>query len=154
MAGGVLARSWVSLVFGAALAPCAHACLGGGAASVEGETSALNAVLATRQAPQYEILEITAPSGVDIREYLNQHGTIFALSWKGPVPPDLQRLLGSYFAPYSAALAALDHPGLRRSLRIAAPSVIVESSGHLRAYRGLAYLPAEMPSGVPLMNLR
>jgi hypothetical protein len=31
---------------------------------------------------------------------------------------------------------------------------VVESSGHLRAYRGLAYLPAELPAGVTSTELQ
>ena len=142
------------IIAGLAPSPYAHAVLGGDAAAVAGETAALQGVLRTSQAADYEVLEITTASGTDIREYLNQHGTVFAVSWKAPIAPDLQSLLGGYFAPYSAALAALDHPGLRRSIRVTAPEVVVESGGHLRAYAGRAYLPAEIPAGVRPAELR
>jgi hypothetical protein len=54
---------------------------------------------------------------------------------------------------YATALAALNHPGLHRSLRVALPELIVESGGHLRAYAGRAYLPALVPAGVPAADL-
>ena len=53
-----------------------------------------------------------------MREYLDRAGNVFAVSWSGPVLPDLQRLLGAHFAQYTAALAALEHPGLHRSVRM------------------------------------
>jgi hypothetical protein len=97
---------------------------------------------------QYDIQEFTADSGVRVREYLNREGVVFAVSWSGPVLPDLQRLLGTHFAEYTAALAALDHPGLHRSVRVASSTLVVESGGHMRAYAGRAYLPALVPAGV------
>lgn len=132
----------------------AHAFLGGEAAGVAEDAVALQGVLRTAQAPGYEVLEITNVSGTQVREYLNQHGTIFAVSWRAPVAPDLQRLLGTYFTAYSTALNAFEHPGLRRSLKVAAPQVVVEAGGHLRAYVGRAYLPAEIPAGVRPADLR
>ena len=137
-----------------AAAPCAHASLGGDAASIDGENLALQGALSIQRTPRYEIREITNGSAMDIREYLNARGMVFAVSWQGPVPPDLQQLLGKYFEPYTAALAALDHPGLHRSVRVATATLIVESSGHLRTYSGRAYLPGEVPAGVPMTDLR
>jgi hypothetical protein len=79
---------------------------------------------------------------------------VFAVSWTAPVLPDLHRLLGSYFNEYTTALAALNRPGLRRSVRIASSGLVVESAGHLRAYAGRAYLPAFVPAGVQWADLR
>lgn len=89
-----------------------------------------------------------------VREFLNQDGAVFAVSWSGPVLPDLQQLLGPHFAEYSSALAALAHPGLQRSVRVASSGLVVESGGHMRAYAGRAYLPARIPSGVSVAELR
>jgi len=102
---------------------------------------------------QYDIQEINADTGVRVREYLNRDGVVFAVSWAGPVLPDLQRLLGTHFAAYTTALAALDHPGLHRSVRVASSDLVVESGGHLRAYAGRAYLPALIPAGVSAAEL-
>ncbi|HEX4153940.1 MAG TPA: DUF2844 domain-containing protein [Steroidobacteraceae bacterium] len=154
MVGGILLRSLVWVGVGMAALPCAHASLGGNAASIDGETLAWQGVMNAEQGPHYLVREITNGSGMDIREYSNARGIVFAVSWKDPAPPDLRRLLGTYFGGYAAALASLDHPGLHRSVRIAAPGVVVESGGHLRAYAGRAYLPAEIPPGVTLTALR
>ena len=60
----------------------------------------------------------------------------------------VEQLLGVHFTSYAAALAAVAHPGIHRSLRVESPGLIVELGGHLRAYVGRAYLAALMPAGV------
>ncbi len=126
----------------------AHAALGGDAAGVPADAAELHGAVNTEIRQQYAIQEISAESGMRVREYLSRDGVVFAVSWSGPVLPDLQRLLGAHFAEYSAALKALIHPGLQRSVQVASPELIVESGGHLRAYAGRAYLPALVPAGV------
>lgn len=131
-----------------------HAGLGGDAASVVADGAASKGSVNSVTGQQYDIEEINADTGVQVREYLNRDGVVFAVSWTGPVLPDLQRLLGIHFAAYTAALAALEHPGLHRSWRVASPDLVVESAGHLRAYTGRAYLPALIPTGVSRVELR
>jgi hypothetical protein len=97
---------------------------------------------------QYDMEEITGASGVRVREFLNRNGIVFAVTWSGPVVPDLRTLLGSSFESYAKEVAALKQPGLHRSLRIATPELVVESGGHMRAYSGRAYLPLLIPAGV------
>jgi hypothetical protein len=89
-----------------------------------------------------------------VREFLNAAGVVFAVTWQGPVMPDLQRLLGAQFPVYAAALAAQERPGSHRSVRITTADLVVESEGHLRAYVGRGYLPALVPAGVSIGTLR
>jgi hypothetical protein len=131
----------------------ARADLGGDAASALADASELHGVVNTISLPLYAVQEITADTGLRVREYVNRDGVVFAVSWSGPVLPDLQRLLGAHYVEYTTALAALNHPGLHRSLRVALPGLIVESGGHLRAYAGRTYLPALVPAGVPAADL-
>jgi len=131
----------------------AHAALGGDAASVLTDAAELHGNANTELRPQYDIQEISAGSGMRVREYLNRDGVVFAVSWSGPVLPDLQRLLGPRFAQYTAALKTLTHPGLQRSVRVASSELVVESGGHLRAYAGRAYLPALIPAGVSVAEI-
>jgi len=128
--------------------------LGGEPADVEVDTLALQGTLSTATLVDYDVHQIKTAAGQTVREYLTRGGSVFAVAWNGPVPPDLAQLLGPYFASYAAGLAALDHPGLKRSVRIATPTLIVESSGHLRAYAGRAYLPALIPAGVSVAEIR
>jgi hypothetical protein len=126
----------------------ARAELGGDAASVLIDADGLHGVVNSVRLQQYDILEITAETGMCVHEYLNRGGVVFAVSWSGPVLPDLQRLLGTHFENYTTALAALDHGGLHRSVRFTLPGLVIESGGHLRAYSGRARLPALIPAGV------
>jgi hypothetical protein len=132
----------------------AHASLGSSGASVLDDASALNGAISIEIRQQYSIREISAETGMHVREFLNQDGVVFAVSWSGPALPDLQQILGIHFAEYSAALAALTHPGIHRSVRVASSGLVVESGGHLRAYAGRAYLPALVPAGVSAADLR
>jgi hypothetical protein len=132
----------------------ARAALGGDAASVLADGAELHGAVHADDRPLYSLQEITADSGMRVREYLNRDGVVFAVSWSGPVMPNLQHLLGTHFEAYTAALAALNHPGLHRSVRVASADLVVESGGHLRAYAGRAYLPLAVPAGVPTAELR
>ncbi|MEP6883307.1 MAG: DUF2844 domain-containing protein [Gammaproteobacteria bacterium] len=131
-----------------------QAALGGDTASVFADSADMHGTVRAIPLLQYDIQEITADNGMRLREFLNREGLVFAVTWSGPVVPDLQRLLGGHFTTYSEALAALQQPGLHRSLRIASDGLIVELGGHLRAYTGRAYLPALVPSGIPTADLR
>jgi hypothetical protein len=131
-----------------------YAGLGSNTASVLDDAAALNGTTSIEIRQQYSIREISAETGMHVREFLNQDGVVFAVSWSGPALPDLQQILGTHFAEYSAALAALTHPGMHRSVRVASSGLVVESGGHLRAYAGRAYLPALVPAGVSAADLR
>jgi Protein of unknown function (DUF2844) len=132
----------------------AFAGLGGDAASVLADGSELHGVVSSTSLPQYDVQEITADTGMRVREYVNRNGVVFAVSWTGPALPDLQRLLGTHYVEYTTALAALSRPGLHRSVRTTSPELVVESGGHLRAYAGRAYLRALVPAGMSLVDLR
>ena len=132
----------------------AQASLAGDAASVSRDADALHGVKQTSIHPQFDIQQIDTDNGIQVREYLNRDGTVFAVTWAGPVVPDLQQLLGSQFTAYTTELAAREHLGLHRSVRLATSDLVVESDGHLRAYVGRAYLPAMIPIGVSAAELR
>jgi hypothetical protein len=88
--------------------------------------------------------ETTTEIGTVIREYADSHGTVFAVSWEGPVKPDLQALLGHYFPQLLDAAA---QPG-RGPVQINSPELVIFSGGRPRAFFGRAYLPALVPGGV------
>src|SRR5579863_7472360 len=127
--------------------------LGSDAAGVQSDSLALRGALSTSTLVSYDVQQIAA-AGQTVREYLTRGGRVFAVTWSGPTPPDLSQLLGLYFPEYAGRLAALEHPGLKRSLRVVTPTLIVESSGHMRAFSGRAYLPALLPPGVPPAAIR
>jgi hypothetical protein len=132
----------------------ARAGLGGDAAGVVADAKALRGAVQFRSAPLFDVHEISAGGGLRVREYVNRDGIVFAVTWTGPVQPDLQQLLLTNFALYDQARSALTQPGLRRSLRIASADLVVETGGHLRAYSGRAYLPTRIPAGASANDLR
>ncbi len=156
MAARPVTRALLLLIVGTGVlwAESAHASLGGDTASVSSDADELHGIVQESILQQFEVQQIVTDNGMEVREFLNQDGIVFAVSWAGPVVPDLQQLLGTQFASYSAALAARDHLGLRRAVRVATSDLVVESDGHLRAYVGRAYLPAMIPIGVSAAELR
>jgi len=88
-----------------------------------------------------------------VREFLNENGSVFAVSWTGPVLPDLRHLMGAHFAEYAVAPGGLEHPGLQRSVRVAMADLIVESGGASAGIYGRAYLPDLIPPGVSVSDL-
>jgi len=151
-----LQRILILLAFGlsAGWALPAQAALGGGTDSVVADAAALHGASAVTALQTYDIFEIAAGDGARIREYATHAGVVFAVAWSGPVMPDLHILLGDNFAAYAGALATVDRPGLRRSLRLETAGLVVETGGHMRAYRGRAYLANRLPAGAAVSDLR
>ena len=59
--------------------------------------------------------------------------------------PDLRQVLGSYFDRYVEAAAQRKARG---PVTIEQPGLVVQSSGHMRAFVGKAYIPEALPPGV------
>jgi hypothetical protein len=100
----------------------------------------------------YSVQQITAPDGDIVKEYVNA-GTVFAVTWRSRTMPNLQQLLGSYFTQFQQASQA----GSRRrraGLILRTNQLVVESGGHMRAFRGRAYIPSLIPSNVPLTAIQ
>ncbi len=149
---------WICVLVALGMTPwCvapARAALGGDAASVASDADALHGVIRSTLLQQYDIHEITSGNGMRLREFLDRNGLVFAVAWSGPAMPDLQKLLGASYKTYATAIAAENHPVLKRSLRISTSDLVVESDGHMRAFSGRAYLPALIPAGTSAAELR
>jgi len=144
--------SAVVLTLWAFISTPAWAHLGGDVASVAAATAALRAQVRTTPTVQYDLHEIVN-DGLVIHEYSTRQGQVFAVTWQGPFKPDLRQLLGDYFASSQSAASQL-RAGSHRVFAMARPDLLVESTGRLRGFRGLAYLPALVPSGFSLQQLR
>jgi len=151
--------SSASLALGLALslAPAApaRAALGGSVDSVTTDSTIMRGVLRSTAFVQYDVQEFQSGS-VTIREYVTRQGQVFAVSWQGPEQPNLQQLLGQYFPRFQAA-AVTAHavsPGIHRQLSIAQSDLVLLSSGRMRDFHGLAYLPALVPQGVSVSVLQ
>jgi len=131
----------------------ARAELGGKVSEIGGAAPArLPIVRSVVHTPLYTAHASRTGAGVQVVEYATLSGTVFAVTWKGPLRPDLNQLLGPYFATY---LDAAGSPGMgRRPLRLQRADLVIQSGGHMRDFSGRAWLPALLPAGVTPEDLR
>lgn len=133
----------------------AFAALGASVDSVRDDQVRLQATIAVTAGGPYAVHELTSALGTVVREYVSPNGKVFAVSWRGPFMPDLKQLLGNYFEQYlSIAKQQRLRQGGRLPLNIEKPSLIMQNSGHLRAYSGRAYDPSLLPTGVSADDVR
>jgi hypothetical protein len=131
------------------------ASLGGDTTTVRADQEKMQGTLKTSGGDSYTLHEIQTSAGVAVKEYVSPSGKVFAVSWQGPMHPDLRQLLGAYFDEYTRAIQAQREQ--RRGhgpLLIQHAGLVVEVSGHVRAFVGKAYVPQQMPSGVHAEDLR
>ena len=121
------------------------AALGDNAASVLNDQARLKGTLRSVDAHTYVMHQITAPSGVVVREFVSPGGAVFGVAWEGQFPPDLQQLLGPYYQQAQAAQRS--HAG-RSPIVIETPGLVVYQTGHARYFRGQAYIPQLLPQGM------
>ena len=121
----------------------ALAALGANTASVEIDRQQMSGQLRVVPAAGYSVHEIVTPTKTTVREYVSTTGQVFAVSWQGPLMPDLRQALGSYFEEFQRA--ARPAPGQRRHLSVEQPDLVVHSSGRMRSFHGVAYVPALLP---------
>jgi hypothetical protein len=125
----------------------AFASLGGNIASIQADQVQMKATsrIASTQA-KYTVHEIQTTSGTAVREYVAANGTVFGVAWNGPVVPNLRQVLGQYFVPFTQAAKTLQSG--HSHLLIQQANLVVRASGHMRAFRGNAYVPSMLPQGV------
>ncbi len=136
----------------ASLLPClASATLGEPETSVAADGAQLQGSIKKSDQGSYRLHEIQLPSGTLVREYAALDGTVFAVTWHGPYVPNLRQLLGRYFDAYVGAAKTphADH----HHLLVKQTNLVVEASGHMRAYNGRAYLPQAIPGGMSVGDL-
>jgi len=135
-----IATASLALLLGAAPA---WAVLGEPLSSVQSDHTYFRGMLVRVPRQGYELHQINAPDGAVIREYVSPEGTVFGVSWQGPVMPNLSQLLGSYLADFQQASQS---PRARRGpLVVRNDRVVIESGGHMRAFHGRAYVPNLLP---------
>lgn len=100
----------------------------------------------------YTVRESYDTDGVRIHEYVLPTNVVFAVTWQGPVRPDMVALLGSYFPNAVAA-------GARRA-RGTGPLIErngdfqIESAGRPGNFFGKAILPRLVPANVRTDDLQ
>src|ERR1700745_4219083 len=100
------------------LAAClsAQATLGGAPLNAQSvSTAAIKKQAASTPSALYTVHETTLDNGTVLREFTNSRsGQVFALTWRGPVLPDMQDVLGTYLPLYHQKLAERKAQGWRR----------------------------------------
>jgi hypothetical protein len=147
----VFALAAAVLIAGAA-PRVARATLGEPEITVQADVAKAHASIKSSQDREgYRVHEVAMPSGTVMREFVAPNGKVFAVAWQGPTRPDLRQALGQYFPSYASAPRAKFAD--RRHVQIQQGDLIVQSSGHMRALSGRAYLVSAVPSGVNIGDL-
>jgi hypothetical protein len=137
----------------AAFTAPALASLGGDESTVAADHAMLagQSQIKVARVQRYAVHEMAAPSGTVVREFVSPAGKVFAVAWSGPSMPDLRQVLGPYFDTYVAAVAQRKAKG---PVNVVLPGLVVQSSGHMRAFAGKAYLPDAVPTGVAAEEIK
>src|SRR5579884_2403756 len=126
------------------------AALGGSASSIDADRVKMQAALLRIQAANaYTLHEIRSATGTTVREYVSSAGDVFGVAWNGPAMPDLRQVLGDYFTVYQQAVeqARRTHRA-RGPIAIDTGDLVVQVSGHMRAFSGRAYVKRLLPANV------
>jgi hypothetical protein len=101
----------------------------------------------TPASANFTIEQMTTPDGTVVSEYVGPDATVFAVTWRGAMPPDVQTLLGTYFKQYRDAAdnGAPSPLGLHAS-SVQAADVKVDTAGHMGFMWG-ARVSSSPPSG-------
>ena len=140
------------LIVCAAFSCGARAALGDMEASVGQDAAKLSGTVEVMDHATYRVHAISTSAGTQVREFVNPQGQVFGVAWNGPTVPNLRATLGKYFD--QAAAAARSRHGGHGRLEIRQDDLVVQSSGHQRAFSGRAYLASALPAGFDLTELR
>jgi len=126
------------------------AALGGSVSSIDADRVKMQgALLRIQTGNAYTLHEIQSAAGTTIREYVSSSGDVFGVAWNGPALPDMQQLLGDYFAAYQSEVQRLRQTHRARGpIAIDNGDLVVQVSGHMRSFSGHAYVKKLMPLGV------
>jgi hypothetical protein len=141
-----------SFIVAATVAAPALAGLGEDATSVQADLVKMKGALRITSTAGVTVHEITTSYGTVVREYLTPGDKVFAVSWHGPVIPDLRQMLGGYYGQYEQAASA-PHLGGHRHLAIEQPGLVVQSSGRVRAFSGRAWAPDLLPQNFSVSDI-
>lgn len=139
----------VGALAGLLLCANAWAKLGSDVASVQADQHVWAASNTSAMLGNATLYTQTLPNGLTLRQYVDATGSVFAVAWNGPVLPDFERLLGSWYPRYSEALRTQ-----RRGISLHDADLVIESSGMMRAFSGRAYLPQRLPAALVAQDIR
>lgn len=116
--------------------------------------SAMKSAVTSPTSSDYRLHALTLASGTVVTEYANSGNIVFAVTWVGPVLPDLTALLGDYFPTFKAQTDRRRAAGLRGGpVQVEANGLTVVSAGRMGHFSGYAYAAALVPSGVDIATV-
>jgi hypothetical protein len=124
----------------------AKAVLGQSVESVRSDQQRLEGQLRAVVLDGYSVQQITRGDGAVVKEFVSPGGAVFGVSWQGPTMPNLAQLLGAYFPQFQQGARSSVHR--RGPLVVRSGDLVVESGGHMRAFRGRAYLTNLVPKNL------
>ncbi|WP_168792851.1 DUF2844 domain-containing protein [Paraburkholderia aromaticivorans] len=145
----------IALAVTGVLPLASYAALGGAPGAGEASQSMLRSAVSLNTpaaATPYTMRGSYGADGVTIHEYVLPSNVVFAVTWQGPVRPDMSALLGSYFPNFTNAAA--------ERARGAGPMIEhngdfhIESAGRAGRFFGKAYLPRLVPASVRVEQLQ
>lgn len=98
---------------------------------------------------KYTVSLIQSTNNIMIKEF-SANGKVFAVTWRGPRNPDLAQLFGTYFEDYKTIKPKFNSLTVRN---VSANDLVVNTSGYVGDFHGVAYVPSLMPAGVTLNDL-
>lgn len=144
----------LAVLFLMAAAGPVQAALGESVDSVASDQTALAAKRVSQMVGNgYTVQELRSDS-VTLREYVAPTGIVFAIAWNGLIHPDLTSLLGSYVGEYRSALQHVPRQHGSRHRKVETDQIVVEKWGQMRNLQGRAYVPALIPSGVSIDEIK
>jgi hypothetical protein len=143
------AKPILTKVIGLVLALVGHpalAALGEPVESIERDAQRLVAVTHTVESLKTcDRHVMTMADGSYVREYVNDDGTVFAISWRGSVLPDLRILLGNHFDTYTSSIE--QHRSGRHQVNVVSGRFVLHSMRLPRGFSGVAQLTDLLPAG-------
>jgi hypothetical protein len=151
-----LCAAFVAMLFAALMPTAAHAALGAAPTAASSAPSTPSVLLAASRpaaiTTPYSVQETHNADGVTVREYVLPDNVVFAVTWQGPVRPDMNVLLGSYFPNF--AYPATSRPQGGGALIQANGDFRIESFGRKGRFFGKAWLPRLVPANVSVDDLQ
>jgi hypothetical protein len=124
----------------------AWAALGDNVSSVDSDAQVLRGQHVMVARVGYSLHQITSPDGSVVNEFVSPAGAVFGISWTGHFAPNLHQLLGTYMTNFQQGQVTQRVP--RRSITIQGDNFVFSSVGHLRSFRGRAYVPGLVPANL------
>jgi hypothetical protein len=135
------------------IASPAFAALGGKAETVDTDRARLHARLNRSNLATSTQNDLTLNDGTVTRQFTNADGVVFAVSWSGPMRPDLRQIFGNYYPRLQSAAAKTARLHARMAFSANDADFVVRSGGHPGAFWGYAILPTKVPASFDASRL-